>query len=167
MGRRHQNRLDVTPLADLRCGATVRGIEMTISDEPHAPPVRQGACLCGATRFAVAGSLATVVLCHCTQCRRGNGGAFNVAGVVGTDQVTIENREHLKEYESSPGKIRAFCGVCGSPVYSRRLDAPDMMRLRGGLIVDLPAPAGLRHVHRDSRWRWIDTIESAPMAGKG
>lgn len=139
---------------------------MNISEETHAPPARQGACLCGATRFAVAGSLATVVLCHCTQCRRGNGGAFNVAVVVSTDQVTFQDRGNIKEYESSLGKVRAFCGICGSPVYSRRLDRPNTMRLRGGLIVDLPAPSGLRHIYRDSRWPWIDTIEFAPMAAK-
>ena len=87
--------------------------------------------------------------------------------MVGTDQVTFQDRENIKEYESSPGKIRAFCGVCGSPVYSRRPDTPDMMRLRGGLIINLPAPALLRHIHRDSRWRWVDTIESAPMDAGG
>lgn len=127
--------------------------------------VHHGACLCGAVRLDVTGSLDAVVLCHCSQCRRGNGGAFNVAVIVDTDQVTLHGRDHLREYESSPGKLRAFCGVCGSPVYSRRLDKPDVLRLRGGLIIDLPAPADLRHTQRDSRWPWIDTIEDAPKAG--
>jgi hypothetical protein len=126
-----------------------------------------GACLCGAIRYDVDGSLATVVLCHCTQCRRGNGGAFNVGVVVAADQVTFRSRATLKEFESSPGKLRAFCSACGSPVYSRRPDTPGVLRLRGGLIIDLPAPADLRHIHRDSRWPWIDTIEAAPKSGGG
>jgi hypothetical protein len=86
--------------------------------------------------------------------------------VVRADQVNFQARENLKEYESSPGKIRAFCGTCGSPIYSRRLDAPDTMRVRGGLMIDLPTPAGLRHIHYDSRWPWIDTIEAAPKTAK-
>lgn len=135
---------------------------MAETEEPH-----NGACLCGAVRYEVTGSLASVVLCHCTQCRRGNGGAFNVGVVVSTGQVTFKDRTTIREYESSPGKLRAFCSTCGSPVYSRRMDTPGTLRLRGGLIVDLPAPSGLRHIHRDSRWPWIDTIESAPMQGAG
>ncbi|WP_375428437.1 GFA family protein [uncultured Sphingomonas sp.] len=140
---------------------------MNTVGEPDAPPSYEGACLCGATHFEVAGSLSAVVLCHCTQCRRGNGGAFNVSVVVNTAQVIFRSLATLKEYESSPGKVRAFCGVCGSPIYSRRSETPNTMRLRGGLIVDLPAPLGLRHIHRDSRWPWIDTIESAPMTPEG
>ena len=140
---------------------------MNDRDKAEARTSHHGACLCGAVQYDVTGSLASVVLCHCTQCRRSNGGAFNVGVVVATDQVAFRDRMTLKEYESSPGKLRAFCSDCGSPVYSRRPDTPDILRLRGGLIVDLPAPAGLRHIHRDSRWSWIDTIESAPMEDGG
>lgn len=137
---------------------------MTASD---TSAMHHGACLCGGVRYDVTGSLATVVLCHCSQCRRGNGGAFNVAVLVATDQVVFQARATLREYQSSPGKLRAFCSECGSPVYSRRPDTPDTLRLRGGLIVDLPEPADLRHIHHDSRWPWIDTIESAPIHGAG
>jgi hypothetical protein len=140
---------------------------MEFPEKAHARASHQGACLCGGTRFEVVGPLSSVVLCHCSQCRRGNGGAFNVAVVVGTDQVTFHSRGKLTEYQSSPGKVRAFCEICGSPVYSRRLDMPETLRLRGGLIVDLPAPSDLRHIYRDSRWPWIDTIESAPMQEGG
>lgn len=138
---------------------------MNAADTADTPASHRGACLCGAVRYNVTGSLATVVLCHCSQCRRGNGGAFNVAVLVATDQVVFRARATLKEYESSPRKLRAFCSDCGSPVYSRRPDTPGTLRLRGGLIVDLPAPADLRHIHRDSRWPWIDMIESMPMDG--
>ncbi len=140
---------------------------MNDADTADTPASHHGACLCGAVQYDVTGSLATVVLCHCSQCRRGSGGAFNVGVVVSTDQVAFGTCATLKEYESSPGKLRAFCSACGSPVYSRRPDTPGTLRLRGGLIVDLPAPADLRHIHRDSRWPWIDTIESAPMDGGG
>jgi len=110
----------------------------------------------------VTGVLSNVVLCHCTQCRRGNGAAFNVSVVVDRDQVTFQDQSQVREFESSPGKFRAFCSNCGSPVYSRRRDAPDVLRLRGGLILDLPTPAHLHHTHYLSRWPWIDTIQRAP-----
>lgn len=133
---------------------------MTASDTADAPASHHGACLCGAVSYDVTGTLATVVLCHCSQCRRGNGGAFNVAVVVDADRVVFRSRATVKEYESSPGKLRAFCGDCGSPVYSRRPDTPGTLRLRGGLIVDLPAPAALRETYRGSGWPWIDAVVS-------
>lgn len=138
---------------------------MTVSDAVDVQAAHFGACLCGAVQYEVSGSLASVLLCHCTQCRRGNGGAFNVAVEVATDQVVFRSRATIREYESSPGKLRAFCSGCGAPVYSRRTDGPGQLRLRGGLIIDLPAPAGLRHIHRDDRWPWIDGIEAAPKRG--
>lgn len=133
-------------------------------DIADAPASHHGTCLCGAVQYDVGGSLASVVLCHCTQCRRGNGGAFNVGVLVSSDQVVFRSRATLKEYESSPGKLRAFCGDCGSPVYSRRPDTPGILRLRGGLIIDLPAPANLSQSHRDSRWPWLDVFETSPAS---
>ena len=38
--------------------------------------MHQGSCLCGRIRFEVAGELAGIQLCHCSQCRRANGAAF-------------------------------------------------------------------------------------------
>jgi hypothetical protein len=122
---------------------------------------RRGSCLCGAIEYTVVGPLDDVDLCHCSQCRRANGGAFNVAVIVDRAGVVFGETGSLREFSGSPGKYRAFCGRCGSPIYSRRDDLPDRLRLRGGTIVDLPAPARVRHIYFGSRWPWIDTIFSA------
>jgi hypothetical protein len=126
------------------------------------PATHHGACLCGATHYNVSGSLDQVDLCHCSQCRRANGGAFNVAVIVDSAQVIFGSRDAIREYSGSPGKYRAFCGTCGSPIYSRRDDLPEKMRLRGGTIADLPEPANLRHIYFTSRWPWIDRLFNAP-----
>jgi hypothetical protein len=121
-----------------------------------------GSCLCGETTYKVAGQLDEVALCHCSQCRRANGGAFNVAVIVDSALVRFVAQSHLREYMASAGKYRAFCGQCGSPIYSRRDDLPDTLRLRGGAIVDLPLPGRLHHIEYASRWRWIDHMFDAP-----
>ena len=125
-----------------------------------------GACLCGSTAFEVAGSLDDVVICHCSQCRRANGAAFNVAVVVPSAAVEFSSRAQLREFESSPGKLRAFCGGCGCPIYSRLADDPETLRLRGGTIVDLPRPANLRQIWWNDRWPWIDTVFDTPRYEK-
>lgn len=112
-------------------------------------------CLCGATRYRLSGPVDEVVLCYCSQCRRANGGAFNVAVLADVTDVRFDARDKVREYESSPGKYRAFCSGCGAPVYSRRDDLPDVLRLRGGLIDGLPAPGNLIMSHRDDGWDWV------------
>lgn len=116
---------------------------------------RSAACLCGATRYEFSGPVNEVVLCHCSQCRRANGGAFNVAVLADTADVRFLARDKVQEYQSSPGKFRAFCSGCGAPVYSRRDDLPAVLRLRGGLIEALPAPHRLTETHREGGWDWI------------
>ena len=37
------------------------------------PQMRTGGCLCGAVRYQVRGPLRSVVMCHCSQCRRQTG----------------------------------------------------------------------------------------------
>lgn len=48
--------------------------------------------------------------------------------------VFLQGEALLQSYESSPGKVRAFCKACGSPVYSRRDALPGVLRIRAGLL---------------------------------
>jgi ribosomal protein S18 acetylase RimI-like enzyme len=95
----------------------------------------RGSCLCGGIRFEISGALGLVAQCHCEACRKAQGSAFAVNTGVARDQFRFTAGEQLlSSFESSPGKYRCFCSVCGSPVYSRRDDAPDVVRPRLGLL---------------------------------
>lgn len=115
-------------------------------------------CLCGSTRYTVEGDAKEIALCYCDQCRRANGGAFNVAVIVERGQVRFQRNDVITEYESSAGKFRAFCQTCGSPIYSRRDDLPEVLRLRGGLIANLPATLSISRGFVEQRWPWLDQI---------
>ncbi len=112
-------------------------------------------CLCGATRYSLDGPIGEVALCHCDQCKRANGGAFNVAVLVKSNQVVFQSNSRIAEFESSPGKYRAFCQGCGSPIYSRRDDLPEIFRLRGGLIANLPEPEKISEGYKEKSWPWL------------
>lgn len=116
------------------------------------------ACLCGSTRYTVSGEPKEIALCYCDQCKQANGGAFNVAVIVNRDQVCFQHKNLITEYESSARKFRAFCQTCGSPIYSRRDDLPGVLRLRGGLIADLPAAVSISKGFVEQRWPWLDQI---------
>lgn len=92
-------------------------------------------CLCAGVRFRITEPLQPVQLCHCGQCRKAQGGAFAANVPVARSAFQLDSgAELLREYESSPGKKRAFCSRCGSPVYSRRDAAPEVLRVRVGLV---------------------------------
>jgi hypothetical protein len=46
----------------------------------------------------------------------------------------ISGEELLREFESSPGQFRVFCGTCGSPILKRMLEKPEKVRLRLGCL---------------------------------
>jgi hypothetical protein len=126
----------------------------------------RGGCLCGAIRFTydgeLGGTLGAVTVCFCAQCRRGQGLAAAVAPILASGFRVLKGADALVEYESSPGKKRAFCGACGAPIYSRRDQRPDLLRLRLGALDE--DPKGLRieaQIFTQSAPEWIK-YESAP-----
>jgi hypothetical protein len=114
-----------------------------------------GSCLCGAVRYEVQGDLAPIQLCHCADCRKAQGSAFGANIPVATaDFRLVSGQDALRAYEHSPGKERVFCGTCGSPVISRLLAKPEVVRLRAGTL-DAPVGAALAfHFYTASKADW-------------
>ena len=123
--------------------------------------VSTGSCLCGGVAFRIAGELQAIQLCHCGQCRKANGSAFAANVPVARSAFELHSgAELLTEYESSPGKVRAFCRRCGSPIYSRRDALPETLRLRVGLVDEPVASRPVAHFCVASKAGWWD-IEMA------
>lgn len=95
----------------------------------------QGSCMCGGVRFEYAGAFGTITICHCSDCRKAQGGSGVIAAPVEKEKFQwTQGEELIQEYESSPGKKRAFCRTCGTPLYSRRDAEPATLRLRMGSL---------------------------------
>jgi hypothetical protein len=122
-----------------------------------------GSCLCGAVRFEVTGELAPIQFCHCSQCRRASGTAFASNIPVAVEDFRIVCGEgRLKSYESSPGKERLFCADCGSPVISRAVRAPGMVRVRAGLLAEPVSARPGFHFHTSSTASWWPITDTLP-----
>lgn len=130
---------------------------------PPPPDVYPGSCLCGAIRFVVRGPLAPIQVCHCGACRKAQGGPFATNLPVDASAFEwLSGRDSLREFESSPGKLRCFCGACGAPIYSRRPDRPGVLRIRAGLL-DGPLPArAATQAHAASRANWWPPLPDLP-----
>jgi hypothetical protein len=77
--------------------------------------ISEGGCLCSAVRYRVAGTPLYSVVCHCRSCRK-------AAGAPSVAWVTFERENFLllsgtaQNYHSSPGVLRTFCALCGTPL---------------------------------------------------
>ena len=95
----------------------------------------QGSCLCGQISYQIEGDLSDFGYCHCTSCRKASGAAHGAnAGVERSEFSLSDSHGLLREYESSPGKFRAFCSNCGSPLYAYLSRTSELIRVRLGTL---------------------------------
>jgi len=123
-----------------------------------------GSCLCGGIAFRVESELEPIQVCHCTQCRKAQGGPFAAVIPVAVSAFHLLSGEHLlQSYESSPGKQRVFCRSFGAPVYSRRQSLPAVIRVRAGLF-DEPLPVKPAwHAYTGSKCNWWSIQDGLPQ----
>lgn len=122
-----------------------------------------GSCLCNAVRFRLRGGLGPLVFCHCRQCQKAQGTAFaTTAPVRAANLEFIAGQDRIREFESSPGKFRAFCSVCGSPIYSRRPADPETLRLRVGILDGDPGCRPFAHVWAGAKAPWFEMDDRLP-----
>lgn len=122
-----------------------------------------GSCLCGGVRYELASELGPIDVCYCQICRRASGGplATNAAVAASAFKVT-GGAELLAAYESSPGEHRHFCSRCGSPIYSKRADRPEVVRICVGTI---NKPLNVRpavHYYVASKCNWWEISDDLP-----
>ena len=123
----------------------------------------EGSCLCGAVKYEIEGELGPIVFCHCSMCRKAQGSAFAANAPVDTARFRlVSGAGTLRSYRSSPGKERCFCGTCGSPVFSRRDDSPDVLRLRIGTLDTRIAARPSAHIFVGSKAEWYEIHDNLP-----
>ncbi len=124
----------------------------------------KGSCLCGNVQYQYNGTLDEISICHCEQCRKAQGSAFvPVSPVQSRLFVILKGQDYLKEYRSSPNKVRAFCRECGSPIYSARDDLPEMKRLRLGTLETPVDVQNKYHIFTASKASWFDIADGLPQ----
>src|SRR5579859_7081024 len=94
----------------------------------------------------------SVIYCHCSMCRHANGSSFATNASVRNEEFRIvAGRELIKEYESSPGNLRAFCSNCGSSVYGTVGEVPSIRRVRLGTLDNVDGAKPVAHIWTGSK----------------
>ena len=122
-----------------------------------------GGCLCGAIRYDMAGEPVFSSQCHCRDCQRASGSAYIATMRVPAAGFRITHgtpKCYVTAADSGSEVIRAFCGNCGSPIYSQVSARPDLVGLR---VTSLDDPSWFRadaHIFVKSAQPW-DQINPA------
>lgn len=120
-----------------------------------------GGCLCGDVRYEVQGTLDKIIACHCVNCRKTAGAACSHNMVLKTDQLSLtqgEPKMYVDTAASGNRLFRYFCGSCGSSLFSRREQVPEMTVLKAGSLDDSNGARIAMNIWTDSAvpWAYID-----------
>ncbi|MGO2233053.1 aldehyde-activating protein [Marinomonas sp. UCMA 3892] len=123
-----------------------------------------GSCLCNGIQYEIKGDLGDIMQCHCQKCRKANGSAFAANAAIPTTAFTLlKGKELLAEYESTPGVFRVFCKQCASPLYSRRPNMPELLRLRIGTLDTKIEGKPSSHIFVGSKAEWHEICDDIPQ----
>ncbi len=122
------------------------------------------ACLCGASRFTVAGAPIGRFFCHCTICRKAYGKPFADVTYFSARSTTLppDQPVEFRRHRAPPAMRRGKCAKCGSPVLN--LLGPTPLALAFVPSQNFPRrtelPTPERHIFYD--WRVADIADSIP-----
>ena len=128
-----------------------------------------GGCLCGGVRFEVTEPPVFAGYCHCKRCQRrtGTSSAASARIVPGSLRV-LAGEDLIRTYEPPDGFFKLFCSRCGSALWSRHREDPDVISVRMGAFDDDPGirPSYRAFVAYAAPWEPIphDGLERFPEA---
>ena len=115
-----------------------------------------GSCLCNAVEYQVDSLDMPISHCHCQTCRKAHAAAFaSTAGVMREHFRWTKGQDRLSSYESSPGKLRHFCSVCGSHLMAERLAQPHVI-VRVATLDDDPKMTPQAHIWTSHDVPWLE-----------
>ena len=124
----------------------------------------KGSCLCGAVAYEIDSIDMPIGHCHCHTCRKAHAAPFaSTAGVMRGHFRWLKGLDKLSSFESSPGKLRHFCSICGSHVVAERLNQPHVI-VRVATLDESPETKPVAHIwtSHDVPWLAYEGIPAYP-----
>lgn len=122
----------------------------------------RGECLCRVFGYEVPDAFAYAVNCHCSQCRRRTGAAFKpLAGIAASALRVTRGAEAISRFGEGSDHD-AFCGRCGSLVYSL-VRGGSFAHLPLGTMIDTPSLLPSAHIYVGSKAPWHVICDGLPQ----
>ena len=92
-----------------------------------------GGCMCGRVRFELTERPLSAGYCHCTRCQRRTGtGAAASARIAPGSLRILAGEELIRSFVPDEGFAKEFCSACGSALWARNPQDPDVVAVRMG-----------------------------------
>lgn len=119
-----------------------------------------GGCACGAIRYSMSGEPLFSNHCQCRDCQRESGTGHGSYMTFARQDVTVNGNAAHWDMTGDSGnvKTRAFCSICGLPVYMTFAAHPDIFTIRAATL-DEPArfaPQVVTYAARAQGWDHLD-----------
>ena len=130
-----------------------------------------GGCHCGFITIEGEADPEKIQICHCTDCQTGTGSAFRISIPVpgASFKMTGQPTNYLKTTaDSGRPRVQAFCGKCGSPIYSTTEGdgVQPSYTVRVGILRQRDQLAPRRQQWFRSARPWVTELASVPKNEK-
>src|SRR5262249_23148613 len=135
-------------------------VSVAVAGYSRAMPHLTGGCLCEAIRYVCDAEPLAGGHCYCRDCRRSSGTACCSHLVVPQSALRVTGRPSTYQRRADSGNlvVRAFCGACGSPVYSTNSGTPGAVFVRASSLDDQErfVPGMIVYASRAPSWARLD-----------
>lgn len=124
-----------------------------------------GGCNCGAVRYQLSSDPLYTHVCHCKQCQRSSGGAFNVSMVVLVESFSFIDCSPDTHFVSGPtgNKYEAWsCDQCACTIGGRTVEPTKTMVLRPGTLDQANDLQPQAHIWVSEKQAWVVIPEDIP-----
>jgi hypothetical protein len=130
-----------------------------------------GACHCGAITIEGEADPEKTQVCHCTDCQTGTGSAFRVSIPVPGSTFKMKGQPAIyvkNTADSGIPRVQAFCGKCGSPIYSTTIGdgVQPSYTVRVGILRQRDQLAPRRQQWVRSERPWVNSLDRLPKSEK-
>ncbi|HBC58225.1 MAG TPA: GFA family protein [Gammaproteobacteria bacterium] len=123
-----------------------------------------GGCLGKAVRYEVTADPLNQRVCHCKECQKAIGAAFNARLLMRIEDVSITGP--VSTFYSSADLERGSCSRCGSSIFSRRTSA-GVIGLTAGSLDDSSLFNPDMHFWVSSKQSWLEIGDDLPQYLEG
>jgi hypothetical protein len=116
----------------------------------------EGGCLCGKVRYSGEAEPIFVGVCHCTNCQKSSGTAFNAVVAVPKPAVSLTGTVSTYEGKGDTGNAvyKQFCPECGSPIAEEAAVMADVVMIMVGTLDDPSVAQPAMQIYCDSAQPW-------------